>query len=158
MSIPDTAHPQLAAHYSRVAESHLDLITAHRAIDPELIAGQAVVVPKKYTYSGSVHSFSVLGGGFSGDFTDEQGVEYEITGAGGGLSIGGGDVWGTLWTNGHLRDYAGWTTRFETTTTAAMFNINLCGLDGEYIGSFVGGGAEMGVGAMGGQGKIDIKH
>jgi hypothetical protein len=79
---------------------------------------------------------------------------YGIEGRGGGLAAGYAHSWGAAWLNYPLETLDGWDFRFQANVGFTTTNVNWWGMHGEYIGSFVGAGVEIGLGVFGGSGTI----
>jgi hypothetical protein len=77
----------------------------------------------------------------------------QFVGGGGGLGSYDSISRGTSFFNYSLETLLGWEARFEMNFAPLTVNINLWGMHGEYIGSYIGGGAAA-VGVYGGQGKF----
>lgn len=75
-------------------------------------------------------------------------------GEGGGFSFGASVTWGTAWLNYPIEQLIGRKARFELNYWAVATNINWWGMNGETIGSALGGGLGLGAGIVGGEGEF----
>jgi hypothetical protein len=82
------------------------------------------------------------------------GKSYDFSGLGGGLGFGASVSWGAAWLNYPLDVLDGWDFRFEANLGVTVVNVQWWGMQGEYIGSFVGAGVSIAAGIFGGKGSI----
>ena len=109
-----------------------------------------LAVDAPYKYTGVQTAF----GGLFFMTVDTTIGAYDLSGLGGGLGLGASVSWGTAWLNYTIESIAGWDFRFEMQLNPAVVNVNWWGMQGEHIGSFVGGGVSIASGIFGGKGSV----
>ena len=159
----DTRSPELAKAHSVMAREAHRAMTASALELAEKSPGEASDLRKNYPSASEKYEYQAgvaLGGAlfaFNVDMLFTTAPYYFV---GWGFGQGGGGIlsYGAAWFNYRLEDIVGWQARFQASFAPIVSEINFWGMQGEYIGVFVGGGIGFGASfAFGGQGDFRSK-
>jgi hypothetical protein len=156
----DPRSPELIEAHNVMARENLKLMRMRAeefsAKHPEFKVTSPPKLDSPYKYATDVATTGLLFGvAVAMEFySDNYKTRVEqFVGGGGGVGTYTSISRGTSFFNYPLEQLLGWEARFEMNFAPLTVNVNLWGMHGETIGSFVGGGLS-GVGIYGGQGKF----